>query len=100
VIAHLGEVSRVVAKPLMPEEARELEALVARRRQLVQMRTAEMNRCHQAMEVVRRRIDRVIAILEEELADIDTDLRPDFDNRLCGGIARTFYAVCREWAPT
>ena len=74
VIAHFGEVSRVVAKPLMPEEARELEALVARRRQLVQMRTAELNRRHQAMEVVRRRIDRVIAILEEGLADIDTDL--------------------------
>ena len=74
VIAHFGEVSRVVAKPLMPEEARELEALVARRRQLVQMRTAEMNRRHQAMEVVRRRIERVIAMLEEELADIDTDL--------------------------
>ena len=74
VIAHFGEVSKVVAKPLASEEARELEALVARRRQLVQMKTAEMNRRHRAMEVVRRRIDRVIAVLDQELEDIDTDL--------------------------
>ena len=47
VIAHFGEVSKVVAKPLAPQEARELEALVARRRQAVQTRNAEMNRRHQ-----------------------------------------------------
>lgn len=74
VIAHFGEVSKVVAKPLAPEEARELEALVARRRQLVQMKTAEMNRRHRAMEVVRRRIERVIDLLDQEIKDIDTDL--------------------------
>ncbi len=74
VIAHFGEVSKVVAKPPVPQEVRELEALVARRRQLVQMRTAEMNRRHRAMEVVRRRIERVIDLLDQELKDIDTDL--------------------------
>ena len=74
VIAHFGEVSKVVAKPLPPEEARELEALVARRRQLVQMRTAEKNRHRQAIAVVRRRINRVIAVLNKEINDIDSDL--------------------------
>lgn len=74
VIAHFGEVSGVVGQPLVSAEARELEALVARRRQLVEMKTAEMNRRRQALPVVRHRIDRVIAILEGELADIDTDL--------------------------
>ena len=73
-IAHFGEVSGVAAQPRVPAEARELEALVARRRQLVQMKTAEKNRRRQAMPVVRRRIDRVIAVLEEELNDIDSDL--------------------------
>ena len=73
-IAHFGEVSGVAAQPLVPAEARELEALVARRRQLVQMKTAEKNRRRQAMPVVRRRIDRIIAVLEEELNDIDSDL--------------------------
>ncbi len=74
VIAHFGEVSKVVAKPLASEEAQELEALVARRRQLVQMKTAEMNRHHRAMEVVRCRIDRVIDVLDQEIKDIDADL--------------------------
>ena len=40
VIAHFGEVSGVVAQPLVPAAARELEALVTRRRQVIQMRTA------------------------------------------------------------
>ena len=74
VIAHFGEVSKVVAKPLAPQEARELEALVTRRRQAVQTRNAEMNRRHRATEVVHRRIDRVIDMLEQEFKDIDTDL--------------------------
>ena len=73
-IAYFGEVSGVAAQPLVPAEARELEALVARRRQLVQMKTAEKNRRRQALTVVRRQIDRVKAVLEEELNDIDSDL--------------------------
>ena len=74
VIAHFGEVSGIVAQPLVPAAARELEALVARRRQVIQMRTAELQRRQRALPVVQRRIDRVLAILEEELRDLDSDL--------------------------
>ena len=74
VIAHFGEVSDVVAQPLVPAAARELEALVARRRQVIQMRTAELQRRQRALPVVQRRIDRVLAILAEELHELDSDL--------------------------
>ena len=44
VIARFWEVSGVAAQPLASEEDRELEGLVARRRQVIQMRTAEQLR--------------------------------------------------------
>ncbi len=74
VIAHFGEVSGVVPQPLVPAEARELEALVTRRRQVIQMRTTELQRRQRALPVVQRRIDRILATLEEELHELDSDL--------------------------
>ena len=73
-IAHFGEASGVVAQPLATTEARELEALVARRRQVIQMKVAEQQRRQRALPVVQQRIDRVLAVLEEELRDLDGDL--------------------------
>lgn len=73
-IAHFGEASGVTARPLAAADARELEALVARRRQLIQMKVAEQQRRQQALPIVRRRIDRVLLILEQELCDLDQDL--------------------------
>ena len=73
-IAHFGEASGAVAQPLAPAEARELEALVARRRQVLRMKIAEQQRRGRALPVVRGRIDRVLAVLEQELHDLDQDL--------------------------
>ncbi len=72
--AHFGEVSNIKPRPLPTAEARELEALVTRRRQLIQMRTAEQQRRPQAPPFLRRSIDRTIAVFNQELADIDADL--------------------------
>ena len=74
VIAHFGEVSGVVAQPLVSEEARELEGLVARRRQIIQMRTAEQLRRRTALPAIRRSIDEVVAFLEGQLKDVDDEL--------------------------
>ena len=74
VIAHFGEVSDVVAQPLVPAAARELEALVTRRRQVIQMRTAELQHRQRTLPIVQRRIDRNLAALEEELRDLDSEL--------------------------
>ena len=75
VLAHFGAATRPVPRPLPDEQARELAALVARRRQLLQMHTAELQRRQRALPVVRHRIDRVLAVLEQELQDLDTELR-------------------------
>ena len=74
VIAHFGEVSELQPQPPVPAEARELAALVTRRRQLVRMRTVELQHRKQAAPVVRRGIDRTIAFLNQELEEIDEDL--------------------------
>jgi len=75
VLAHFGAATRPVPRPLPDEQARELAALVARRRQVLQMHAAELQRRQRALLVVRHRIDRVVALLEQELQDLDTELR-------------------------
>ena len=74
VIAHFGEVSGIVPQPLVPVAAREIAALVARRRQVIQMKVAEQQRHHRALPLVQQRIAQVVAILEQQLQDIDKDL--------------------------
>lgn len=73
VLAHFGAATRPVPRPLPDEQTQELGALVARRRQLLQMH-AELQRRQRALPVVRQRIDRVVAVLEQELRDLDQDL--------------------------
>lgn len=74
VIAHFGEVSGVRAQPLTTEEDRELEGMVARRRQVIQMRTAEQLRRRMAVPAVRRSIDEVIAFLDSQLRELDDEM--------------------------
>lgn len=73
-LAHFAEAVRPEVRPLPDEQARHLSALVARRRQVIVMITAETNRLKRAASVVRGRIDAHIAFLESELADIDGQL--------------------------
>lgn len=74
VIAHFGEVSGVTAQPLVSEEARALEGLVARRRQIIGMRTAEQLRRGTAVPAVRESIEEVIAFLNQQLKEVDEEL--------------------------
>lgn len=74
VIAHFGEVSGVTAQPLVSEEARALEGLVARRRQIIGMRTAEQLRRGTAVHAVRESIEEVIAFLDQQLKEVDEEL--------------------------
>jgi transposase len=74
VLAHFGAATRPEPRPLLDAQAQELQALVARRRQVLQMHAAELQRRQRALPVVHQRIDRVLAVLEEELQDLDRDL--------------------------
>jgi transposase len=74
VLARFAEVVRPTPRPLPDVQAQELSALLARRRQLVAMRTAERQRLDTAVPAVRRHIQRHLAWLEQELSDLDRHL--------------------------
>lgn len=61
-------------KPLTDTELQRLQALVLRRRQLVQMLTSERLRMRLAHAAARPSIERTIEFLNKELADSDTDV--------------------------
>jgi transposase len=75
VLARFGEVVRPAPRPLPDADARALAALVARRRQVLGMLTAERQRLGTARPPVRDRVRAHVAWLEQELADLDDDLR-------------------------
>jgi transposase len=74
VLARFGQAVRPEARPLANEQAQALEALVTRRRQLVEMLTAEKNRRARAPKILHRSIDEHIRWLEKSLAGIDDEL--------------------------
>lgn len=61
-------------KPLADAQLQRLQALVLRRRQLVQMITSEGQRMRVAHAAARPSIERVLEFLRRELADSDTDV--------------------------
>jgi transposase len=61
-------------RALPTEEARALDALVSRRRQIIEMMTAEKNRLGFATKTVQKGIEKHIKWLERQLADVDSDL--------------------------
>jgi transposase len=61
-------------KPLADAELHRLQALVLRRRQVVQMLTSERQRMRLSHAAARPSIERVIEFLKRELADSDTDI--------------------------
>ena len=72
VLAHFAEVLRPALRPL--PDAQALAALLARRRQLVEMLTAEKNRLSSAHTPVRKSLRTHIVWLERELSHTDRDL--------------------------
>jgi transposase len=74
VIARFGEAVHPEPRPLPDAEAQALGALLARRRQVIGMRTAERQRLGTALGAVRPRIAAHLAWLDQELAELDDDL--------------------------
>jgi transposase len=75
VLAHFGEAIQPEPRLLPDEDTAELDALITRRRQLVEFRAAEMARKHLSAEVVRPSIDKVIDFLSKQIDEIDRDFR-------------------------
>jgi transposase len=73
-LAHFAEAVRPMPRPLPDTQADELRALLARRRQLVTMRTAEQNRLGSALPRLQPDIQAHIAWLNTRLTTLDDDL--------------------------
>jgi hypothetical protein len=74
-LALFGERIRPAARPLPDEEARAFAALLSRRGQLVEMRSAEKNRLGGACpEPVRASLEAHVAWLTEQIARVEKDL--------------------------
>jgi transposase len=74
ILARFAEAVRPAPKPLPDGEIRALQAIVARRRQLLGMIAAENNRLSQAPKAVGKRIKAHIRWLEKELSRTERDL--------------------------
>lgn len=74
VLAFFGQQVRPEARPLKDEQAQELSALMARRRQLLGMLVMEKNRLSYAVGSIRQDIEKNIEWLEERLDDLNTRL--------------------------
>ena len=74
VLARFGEGTKPQPRPLPDAQTQELKALVTRRRQLVEMTTAEKNRLRRATPRLRRQIQEHIDWLRCQLDEVDTDL--------------------------
>jgi transposase len=73
-LAHFAEVMRPELRSLPDEQTQTLAAILTRRRQLVEMLTAEKNRLGSARTPVRKSLRTHIAWLERELSHTDSDL--------------------------
>lgn len=74
-LADFAQRVRPEPRPLPDEAAQLLESLLTRRRQIIEMLTAEKNRLGFARGPVRRDISQHIRWLEKRLADVDGDLQ-------------------------
>lgn len=61
-------------RPLADEQTRLLQALMARRRQLVEMLTMEKNRLQQAPQALHKQIAQHVKWLQKQLQDLDDEL--------------------------
>ena len=75
ILAIFAERVRPEVRPLPDADTRDLDALVTRRRQLVEIRVGERNRLYQAAPVVKPGIAEHIAWLSARISEIEAELR-------------------------
>jgi transposase len=75
VLAHFGEAVRPEVRPIPAEQTVHLQAVLVRRRQVIEMLVAEQNRLGLTHAQVRSRLKDHIDWLKEELTSLDDELR-------------------------
>ena len=74
VLAHFGEATKPDLRPLPDDSTRELQALLARRSQVMEMVTAEKNRCRTATQRLQPQIQEHIRYMEKQLKELEQGL--------------------------
>lgn len=80
VLAHFAQAIQPQVRPAPNEQTAELQALLNRRRQVVEMLVAEKNRLSISHRAVQPRVQEHIDWLEEELDDLNRQLQTLLDN--------------------
>lgn len=100
VLAHFAEAIRPIPRPVPDATTQTLAALVTRRRQLVEMCTAEENRLGSAPPPLRAGLQAHIRWLQRQLARLDTDLDQAIRSHPGWGSRTTCSGAPRAWAPS
>jgi transposase len=74
VLVRFAQAMQLEPRAVQSEDMLALQALIGRRRQLIEMLTMEKNRLRLARKEIKRSLMRVIRILEQQLKDTDEDL--------------------------
>lgn len=75
VLARFGDAVRPEIRPIADEQLRQLQELVERRQQLVEMRTSEQNRLAITPSVqVRRSVETVLKLIEKQIGQLDAQI--------------------------
>ena len=74
IIALFGAIMQPEIRPISSKKVRHIRGLLARKRQLMETRTQELNRLHKAEKGIEATHRRTITFLEKELAWVDTRL--------------------------
>ncbi len=81
IIARFAEAIRPQIRPLPSSDSQALSELVARRRQLVELQTAESNRLQTARAPkVQKSIRRLLSVIGKQIADLDNELDKTISN--------------------
>ena len=96
ILALFAERVRPEVRPLADERTRDLQALVARRRQLVEMLEAEENRLKQTPRVLHRQLRSHIDFLRKELARSTRSWTNNCAQCPCGTRRMSCSRMCRE----
>jgi transposase len=80
VLAEFAERVRPPVRALADADTQQLQALVARRNQLIEMRTMESNRLATAVRAVRRSIEAILRVLEKEIGKAEAELAAAVEN--------------------
>ena len=98
-LARFAEVLQPEARSLKDEQTEALSDLVIRRRQIVEMITAEKNRLALATKRVRRDIQVHIRWMEKRLEDINDDIDELIRQAPCGARRTSCSRASPGWGP-